>query len=212
MPFTTPPTAVDGTPVASAHVNTLSANSSWFNGLLQTPAAAGQVPQATSASAAAYGLLSAANVHDGAVGTAQYADLTIATAQLAAGAVDSTILASDVVARIPPSGLGAWVRLAGDIATGWSRETSGDGRFFVGAGTTFTVTFVEETNSGSSWAHDHPFTASIAAGSPSTVDTNFSPSGTGTAAHINHTHALSGTTNTASWVIPSRGYVAVRRA
>lgn len=215
MPYTTPPDAVDGTPVASAHVNTLAANSSWFNGLLGTPMAAGQAPISTSTGAATYGLLTSANLQDNAVGTTQLADASIVSAQIAPGAVDATILASDVVARIPAVGLGAWVRAAADIASGWSRETAGDGRFFVGAGTTFSVTFVEETDYGSSWSHTHPFGTgvgvTVAAGSPATVETNFSPDATGQAAH-GHAHAMSGTTSSTTWTIPSRGYVAVRRA
>ena len=44
---------------------------------------------------------------------------------------------------------------AAAIAAGWSRYTALDGRIPVGAGTTFTVTYVEATNYGSSWSHSH---------------------------------------------------------
>ena len=44
MPYTTPPTAVNATAIASAHVNTLRDNDNWFGGLLGSPASAGQVP------------------------------------------------------------------------------------------------------------------------------------------------------------------------
>jgi hypothetical protein len=45
---------------------------------------------------------------------------------------------------------------AGFIPAGtWARNTSADGRIIVGAGTTFSVTFNENAQSGGSWSHDH---------------------------------------------------------
>lgn len=54
-----------------------------------------------------------------------------------------------------PSGLGFWVRKAADIPTGFTRDTSLDGLIPVGAGTTFSQTFTEETSYGSAWSHTH---------------------------------------------------------
>jgi hypothetical protein len=211
MPYTAPPVAVDGTPIASAHVNTLSANSTWFNGLLGSPTAAGQAPISTSTSAATYGLLAAANLVAGAVGTAQLADQTITAAQLEPGAIGAAQLADDVALAVPPSGLGGWFRTAAEIPVGWARETAGDGRFFVGAGSTFSVTFTEATSPGSSWSHQHAVAASLGSASPSTTEANFSPGGA-TAAHGTHGHSYGASTSDTAWTIPSRGYVAARRA
>lgn len=57
-----------------------------------------------------------------------------------------------------PSGLIGAFRTAAGIASGWSRFTDGDGRMLIGAGTTFSVTFTENTAVGSSWAHQHAST------------------------------------------------------
>jgi hypothetical protein len=47
------------------------------------------------------------------------------------------------------------VRNAAEIPGGWARETTLDGRLLVGAGTSFSQTFVEGTGYGASWAHQH---------------------------------------------------------
>lgn len=218
MSFSTPPTAVNGAAISSQHVNTLRDNDNWFNGLLGSPMQVGQVPISTSTSAATYGLLGAASIVDGAIGATQLADQAIGTAQTADGNVDSTALASAVVALLLVSGLGGWFRTAAEIPSGWARETDGDGRFFVGAGTTFSTTFVEETNYGSAWSHTHSLggTPSI---EPST-GLNYlawslgamDPSTRRSAAQTGHTHSVSGSITSTSWTIPSRGYVAARRA
>jgi hypothetical protein len=54
-----------------------------------------------------------------------------------------------------PAALNAFFWTAGFIPTGWNRNTSADGRIIVGAGTTFSVTFNENAQSGASWSHDH---------------------------------------------------------
>lgn len=59
---------------------------------------------------------------------------------------------------IVPSGLIAAFRTAAAIAAGWTRFTDGDGRMLIGAGTTFSVTFTENTAVGSSWSHQHAAT------------------------------------------------------
>jgi hypothetical protein len=55
-----------------------------------------------------------------------------------------------------PAAMNAFFWSAGFIPAGtWARNTSADGRIIVGAGTTFTVTFNENAQSGGSWSHDH---------------------------------------------------------
>lgn len=149
----------------------------------------------------------------------------------ASGLLDNWVTASAGI----PSGLGAWVPTAAAIPSGWSRYTNLDGRVPVGAGTTFSVTFTENTNYGSSWAHKHTsnsFTVSAtgsAVGGPSDNTGNASnrqasknvTSGAGSEDYIpDHSHSLngvslavsasgtaSGDTSDASWVIPSRAVV-----
>jgi hypothetical protein len=55
-----------------------------------------------------------------------------------------------------PAAMNAFFWSAGFIPAGtWARNTSADGRIIVGAGTTFSVTFNENAQSGGSWSHDH---------------------------------------------------------
>jgi len=54
-----------------------------------------------------------------------------------------------------PSGLIAAFATAAAIASGWARYSTADGRMLVGAGTTFTVTYTEDTDYGSGWSHNH---------------------------------------------------------
>lgn len=213
MAVTAPPTAIDGTPIASAHVNILRDNDNWFGGLLQNPTAAGQVPISTTLSEAVYGFLAPANITDGSVGTNQIADGAVGILQTTAGAVDLTIIAASLLATLVPSALGAWVRTAAEIPSGWARETNLDGRFAVGAGTSYGVTFVEETNYGSTWTHAHVMSSAGAAvfGPESASDAvNFLSGGGSAATTPTHPHALTGSVDNTTWVVPSRAYVACR--
>lgn len=121
-----------------------------------------------------------------------------------------------------PSGLIAAFRTAAAIASGWARcdGDSGrpelDGRIIVGAGTSFSVTYTEDTNGGSSWSHDHAagahthgVTATGTSGGPSGTSTRLD--GSNAVASDSHTHTLSvtgtaaaGSGNTAgtAWTIP----------
>lgn len=58
-----------------------------------------------------------------------------------------------------PSGAGIWTPTAASIPSGYTRYTNLDGRIPVGAGTTFSVTWTENTSPGSSWSHAHGMTA-----------------------------------------------------
>lgn len=84
-----------------------------------------------------------------------------------------------------PSGLIAAFATAGAIAAGWTRFTSGNGRFLIGAGTSFSQTFVEGASAGSSWTHLHGTTGT-------TVQ-----SGSGASA------AAAANTADATWIPPS---------
>jgi hypothetical protein len=74
-----------------------------------------------------------------------------------AGAIDGDRLKDGAVTPVKggvPSGLiAAFDTLAELTAAGatWARYTSGDGRLLIGAGTTFSQTFVEATNPGGNW-------------------------------------------------------------
>ena len=108
-----------------------------------------------------------------------------------------------------PSGLGFWVRKAADIPSGFTRDTSLDGLIPIGAGTTFSQTFTEETSYGSSWQHLHSVGSQSVSVSSVTVtgsavggpgDSTGGPSsvnGLATAGGVtlpveNHTHSLNG--------------------
>lgn len=54
-----------------------------------------------------------------------------------------------------PSGLGCWVRQASEIPAGFAREASLDGLMLIGAGTSFSQTFTEQTTYGTTWQHTH---------------------------------------------------------
>ena len=145
------------------------------------------------------------------------------------GNLDSWITTSAGI----PSRLGAWVPTAASIPSGWSRYSSLDGRIPVGAGTTFSVTFTENTNYGSSWSHTHTDSGHTHAGTAlgvtgstgveSAVNGLGNNGGTNTPA-INHTHPsgtldVSGSTDsgTASissdaWTIPSRAVVWITKS
>lgn len=130
-----------------------------------------------------------------------------------------------------PSGLIGLFRTAAAIASGWARETDLDGRIAVGAGTTFTVTYVEATNYGAGWSHTHTDSGHAHSGSSLGVSgVTGAPSGTSTradganaVASADHTHdqgTLDVSGNTANgtavissdaWVIPSRAYVYARK-
>jgi hypothetical protein len=128
-----------------------------------------------------------------------------------------------------PSGLVAMFRTNAAIASGWTRETNLDGRIPVGAGTTFTVTYVENTAYGSSWSHAHTAPTHQHSGSSLGISGNTGGptdiNGLAAAGGVNlpttsHTHdagSLDVSGNTAdgggsattsdAWVIPSRAYV-----
>lgn len=84
-----------------------------------------------------------------------------------------------------PPGLIAAFPSAFAIAAGWSRFTAGDGKFLVGAGTSFGQSFSEGASAGSSWDHLHGTTGT-------TVQ-----SGTGASA------AAAANTANARWIPPS---------
>lgn len=120
-----------------------------------------------------------------------------------------------------PAGLGAWVATAAGIPAGWTRYSAMDGYIPVGAGTSFTVTYLENTAYGSSWAHGHTFTggaSSIVSESGSggglDLDTtvNLNHAGSDKVAKQNHTHMSNGSNSNTSWQIPVRGVVWITKS
>ena len=108
-----------------------------------------------------------------------------------------------------PSGLGCWVRSAAEIPAGFVRETTLDGLIPIGAGTSFSQTFVEATSYGSTWQHQHgvaalavPVTVSVSGSATGGASDNTGqPSATGGTASGTpppsfgtgtHTHSLNG--------------------
>jgi len=136
-----------------------------------------------------------------------------------------------------PAGLIASFRTAAAIASGWNRCDGGgsparpnmDGRIPVGAGTTFTVTWNENTAYGASWSHAHTTQnhshsgsdMSLSGNTAASTDSTNSVQSTGSTSvrPTNHTHGPGamdisgntgfggpdggGATSTDAWTIPS---------
>jgi hypothetical protein len=203
--------------IESADINVFRDNDNWFNALLPAPSSAGQFLRSTSTSAAGF-------VNDGA-GSDLDADLL--DGQHGSYYATASGLAA-LEASAFPSGVGAWVRKASEIPTGFTRESALDGRIPVGAGTTFTVTFVEETDYGSSWSHQHTVAAhqhTYSGTASATSNTNGEYTNGGkSAVTTDHAHPYSGTTamfpadvtptntSSTSWTIPSRAVVWIRKS
>lgn len=100
------------------------------------------------------------------------------------GTLDSWITSTKLV----PSGLIAAFATAAAIPSGWSRYTAADGRLLVGAGTTFSVTYTENTNRGSNWT---PFSG-IGGFTGTAADTvNVTVSGSTPVSAASHQNSLS---------------------
>jgi hypothetical protein len=144
----------------------------------------------------------AGHIIDGSVGTAEITDGAVTTNKIGDGQVTAAKLASGV--GTVPSGLIAAVPTAAQIPSGWTRYTNGDGRFLIGAGTTFSQTFNENNNWGASnWTPvtglttDVPTSNFLAAAASSNNATNATNVGTST-----HLHTING--QSAVWIPPSR--------
>lgn len=106
------------------------------------------------------------------------------------------------------SGSGMFVPTAAQIPAGYTRYTNLDGRIPVGAGTTFSTTFTENTNYGSAWSFTPLGSVVIVVGGPD--QTEEGGSGADQVAADGHSHGISSQTFTGSsttWTIPSRAVV-----
>jgi hypothetical protein len=112
------------------------------------------------------------------------------------------------------------VLLVGRVYTGGlgSRNTSADGRIIVGAGTTFSVTFNENAQSGGSWSHDHvgdDHTHTITGNTSASTATSVGATGGGLNLDpLGHTHPLTATaaanhatTGAYAWAYPAYSLV-----
>lgn len=140
--------------------------------------------------------------------------------------VDGTITAAKLASGVAavPSGLIAAFPTAAQIPAGWARYSSLDGRVPVGAGTTFGVTYTENTASGSSWSHQHTGPShthgaaalGIAGNTGGPSGTNTTGSTGNTSADGSHTHGVgsmdvtgttdadgTGNTGNTAWLIPN---------
>lgn len=215
MPFTTPPTAITGTIVQAQHRNILRDNDNWFNQLLGAgPTGTNQMPILSGPSAGAFGSLTPLSFQAGACTNAKMAAAIISTAKITDASMAAGPLAGSVTAALFPVGLVMMVRTVAEIPATWERETALNGRFLVNAGASFdSITFVEGSDYGSSWAHgDHSWSGTT--GTPTVVQTNIdtiTPQQAQAASPV-HTHIVSGQVSAATWTIPSRGYVFMRKA
>lgn len=137
--------------------------------------------------------------------------------------------------RVPP-GLVASFRSAGEIPSGWTRESALDGRIMVGGGVTFGVTFTEPNSYGGNWTPAVGVSVAdgltvgngslgvSSIGATGSVSAGVDPVGGGTVASTLHTHpaptltgavarggsvAIAGTST--AWVPPCKAYVFARR-
>lgn len=244
MTWTSPFTAVVGEAATAADWNaSMRDNLLHLRAILPDPSGANDVLTSTSASAAAFSnpsgdtvLLAGSvtgNSTTSAIGVGDLLpnrlvngsiDATQASAMFADGSIPESVLATAVQNKLIFGGIIFAVRTAAEIPSGWTRETNLNGRLPIGAGTSFSVTFDEGNDYGSSWAHSHGLashTHGISMGTNAGSGTqlaNFSPGGGQTAASSSHGHSLSGTLAAASgtsgdtsWIPPSRAYVYLRR-
>jgi hypothetical protein len=102
-----------------------------------------------------------------------------------------------------PTGLIAAFATA-SLPNGWSRYGAADGRFLIGAGTTYGQSFTENNPAGAgSWTHNHGF-GSYAVGAPTPTGGAVQSGGASSANPNNHTHAFSGTGGDNTWIPPCR--------
>ena len=92
------------------------------------------------------------------------------------------------------------------IPTGWTRESSINGRLPVTAGSLWTA----ETGYGSSWTHDHDVDAQTDRSTLSIFNLS-TGSPTKSVTH-DHDHNIIGTTAGTVWLPPSFAYVFIRRS
>lgn len=150
----------------------------------------------------------------------------------AGGKLDAWVSASGAASI--PAGMGAaWSGVVASIPGGWTRWNNLNGRLPVGAGTTFSTTFVEGGSYGSSWGHSHTGAAHSHSGAALGVGGNTGgPSSTGTGGGVgasfgdgSHTHGVgtfdvSGSTDSTTpgasgdtaWAIPMFGVVWVLKS
>lgn len=208
--FTVPPTAVTGGTVDASYTNIFRDNSNWFDATCPAPGAADRVLFSTSGTTRAWGTVTASRVQDGAINASVLGSGAVSTDKVAALAVTEAKLHSSVAVKLAYSGMVAWVRQVSEVPSGWSRESNLAGRLAVGAGTVFSVTWVAETDYGSSWGHRHDLSATSGTQSALTTDIkngdNNWPTGP-----ASHTHAFGGKTESDQWTIPLRAAVHIRR-
>ncbi len=131
-----------------------------------------------------------------------------------------------------PSGAVVWFETLAELTAagaGWSRYTAADGRFLIGAGTTFSKTFTEATNYGSYW--DLQFsvsgsgtgsTSGSTTGGESAVTNNINlafggseqvtPAHTHTIPSLSVSVGIGGSTNLATFIPPARAGIWGRKA
>jgi hypothetical protein len=100
----------------------------------------------------------------GVVGTTELADGAVTTPKLADGAVTPGKVLGNAIAGwgLVPPGAVVWFRSVADLTAagaGWTRQTTLDGRYPIGSGTSGTgsgaQTFVEGGTPGNTWEHQH---------------------------------------------------------
>lgn len=202
MPFTTPATAIPFAIVQTQHRNILRDNDNYFNALLSTPVA-NRVPVLVSSVLGSQSLLSATSFHSGTLPITKMADGAIANGHIGSLQIGTVALAGTVATSLVPLGV-IMMYPSETIPTGWTRETSLNGRMPVTAGTVWT----SETNYGSSWAHAHDVDSQTNQNTDSVYEL---ASGSKSVAH-DHDHDITGSTDDTTWLPPSYAYVFIRRS
>lgn len=205
MPFTTPATAVPLAIVQTQHRNILRDNDNYFNGLVPPPAASGRVPVLISASLGTQTLLDHTSFYSGTLPISKIADGAIYNSHIGSLQIGTQHLAGTVLTSFVPLGV-IMMYPSESIPTGWTRETSVNGRIPVTAGTLWT----EETNYGSSWSHDHDVDTQTEQNTNSVYE--LGEFGSPKAVSHDHDHDIVGTTAGTVWLPPSYAYVFIRRS
>lgn len=205
MSWNAPNAPVSGTTITVAWaVTNLVNNLSWLRALTGNadPPAADRIVRSTSTTGSVWGQVNTGCIEDSAVTGAKIAGDTITENKIVTGTIIESKLNSAVTAKLVPSGLGGFFATAAGIASGWSRYTAADGRALIGAGTTFSQTFTENTPVGASWTPMSGLSIAATTGAASVANAR-----EGTGANIvtpDHSHTIASSGTSTAWIPPAR--------
>jgi hypothetical protein len=248
MAYTAPFTAIAGNVITASGWNASGRdNLMALRSLLPDAASSGLALVSTGTASAAFGQIGADGLASDSVTTAKILDANVTAAKLADGAITEekldaldTPANNEVLAYDSGTGRLEWQSLSAPltpfptggiiafqtnaaITAGFSRVTDLNGRVPIMAGTSFSVTYTQDTDYGSSWSHNHASTGLTASGGvtgaadPNVGNLEFDGTGGVTAADDSHTHdsgaiTVDGNVANTAWVIPMYAVVWAKKS